>query len=155
MLLIEDGPASHVTLDVIKLARDNDVHLLCIPAHTTHVLQPLDAGVFKPMKSKVCKRYLAAHPGQMITTEVLASLLGQAWPESITPVNVMSGFKKCGIYPLNPGEISDRQLGLSRAFVRSASYSNLLDRSPASNFTPEQETLYSTRFEECYDPEYS
>ena len=35
-----------MTLEVIKMARDNDVHLLCIPAHTTHILQPLDVGVF-------------------------------------------------------------------------------------------------------------
>ena len=89
---------------------------------------------------------------------MLASLLCQAWPESMTPVNVMSGFKKSGIYPLNPGEISDRELGKSRAFVRSASYSNLVDKSPTSDFTPQQEALYRTRFGEGYDlddPEYS
>lgn len=161
VLLIEDGHASHITLEVIRLARENDVHLLCIPAHTTHLLQPLDVGVFKPLKSyfsKVCKRHLAANPGQVITTDILASLLGQAWPESVTPVNVMSGFKKSGIYPLNPGEISDRELAPSRAFVRSASESNPVDKSPTSEFTPQQEALYRTRFEEGYDlddPEYS
>ena len=46
VLLIEDGHASHITLEVIRLARENDVHLLCIPAHTTgrhtqHMLQLL------------------------------------------------------------------------------------------------------------------
>ena len=132
VLLIEDGHSSHVSLNVIRLARDNNIHLLCLPAHTTCLLQPLDVGVLKSLKSnfsKCCKSYLVAHPGQVITSDVLASLVGQARPQSVTPVNTMSGFKKCGIYPLNPGEISDRQLAPSRPFAHSASDSNLVDKS--------------------------
>ena len=151
VLLIEDGHSSHISIDVINLARDNGIHLLYLPAHTTHMLQPLDVGVFKSLKSKfsiVCKKYLSSHPGQVITTDVLASLLAQAWLESITPVNVMSGFRKCGIYPLNPGEISDRQLKPSHAF-RPATDSKSVSKT--DEFTPEQEKLYQKRYEEGYD----
>ena len=97
VLLIEDGHSSHMSLEVIKLAQDNDIQLLCLPSHTTHLLQPLYVGVFKSLKSnfsQACKACLAAHPGEVITTNVLASLLGQAWPLSMTPV---SGLRKCGI----------------------------------------------------------
>ena len=38
VLLIQDGHASHMSIELIKLARANDVHLLCLPAHTTHIL---------------------------------------------------------------------------------------------------------------------
>ena len=133
VLLIEDGHSSHISIDVIKLARDNGVHLLCLPAHTMHMLQPLDVGVFKSLKSNysmACKKFLSKRPGQVITTDVLASLLAQAWPESVTPVNVMSGFRKCGIYPLNPGQISDRQLAPSRAFVKPKQTSKLDEITP-------------------------
>ena len=41
VLLIEDGHASHISIEVIKLAQSNDIHLLCLPSHTTHLLQPL------------------------------------------------------------------------------------------------------------------
>ena len=159
VLLIEDGHSSHISIDVIKLARDNGIHLLCLPAHTTHMLQPLDVGVFKSLKLKfsvACKKYLSSHPGQVITTDILASLLAQTWPESVTPVNVMSGFRKCGIYPLNPGEISDRQLVPSNAFVKPAS--DLKSVSKIDELTPEQENLYQKRHEEGYDvddPKYS
>ena len=140
------------------MARDNNVHILCLPAHTTHILQPLDVGVFKSLKSnysKACKKHLATHPGRVITSDILASLLRQAWSVSVTPVNAMSGFKKCGIYPLNPGEITDRQLTPSKALTHSASDSSLADK---SEFTPQQEALYQSQFEEGYDlknPEYS
>jgi len=83
VLLLQDGHASHVSIEVIELARVNDVHLLCLPAHTTHILQPLDVGVFKSFKthfSKACRAYLTKHPGRVITTDVIASLVAEAWP---------------------------------------------------------------------------
>ena len=40
VLLIEDGHGSHIAIELIELARANEVYLLCLPAHTTHVLQP-------------------------------------------------------------------------------------------------------------------
>ena len=45
VLLLQDGHGSHISIALIELARANDIHLLCIPAHTSHVLQPLDVGV--------------------------------------------------------------------------------------------------------------
>ena len=38
VLIIEDGDSSHVSLEVIKLARENDIYLLCFPSHCTHIL---------------------------------------------------------------------------------------------------------------------
>ena len=86
-----------ISLDVIQLASGNGVHLLCLPAHMTHLLQPLDISVFKSLKSNfsaVCKKYISDEPGRVVTTDALASLLGQAWPQSVTPINAMSGFRK-------------------------------------------------------------
>lgn len=46
VLIVQDGHASHLSIDLIELARANDIHLLCLPAHTTRILQPLHVGVF-------------------------------------------------------------------------------------------------------------
>ena len=73
------------SVDVIEQARANDIHLLCLPAHTTHILQPLDVSVFKSFKSnfsKACTNYLAKNPGWVITTDKIASLVAEAWPAS-------------------------------------------------------------------------
>ena len=55
------------------------------------------------------------NPGRVITTNIIASRAGESWPQSVTLLNIMSGFKKCGIYSVNPGEVSDRQLAPSKA----------------------------------------
>ena len=51
VILIQHGHALHVSISLIEVARANDVHILCLPAHTTHLLQPLDVGVFKSFKA--------------------------------------------------------------------------------------------------------
>ena len=57
VLLILDGHTSHITINTIEYAKANEIHLLCLPLHTSHILKPLDVGVFKSFKSffsKVC-----------------------------------------------------------------------------------------------------
>jgi hypothetical protein len=57
-LLILDGHTSHVSYLVVKFCRDNNIILLCLPAHATALIQPLDVGVFSPLSkawSKVCE----------------------------------------------------------------------------------------------------
>ena len=48
------------------------------------------------------------------------SLVSSAVSNVFTPNNILSGFRKMGIYPLNPGVIEDKMLGPSRAFKSEA-----------------------------------
>ena len=45
VLLLQDGHSSHASIELIELAKANNIHLLCLLSHTTHTLQPLDVGV--------------------------------------------------------------------------------------------------------------
>ena len=45
-----DGHHSHISLELLKVARSNDIHLVCLPPHVTHLIQPLDVSVFGPVK---------------------------------------------------------------------------------------------------------
>jgi hypothetical protein len=47
-LLILDGHGSHATFQFKQFAHSNKIILLYLPAHTTHLLQPLDIGIFGP-----------------------------------------------------------------------------------------------------------
>lgn len=50
-LLILDSHGSHETTDFMYLCYQNNVHLLFLPPHTSHVLQPLDLSVFSALKT--------------------------------------------------------------------------------------------------------
>ena len=98
----------------------------------------------------VISTYLTKHPGRVITSDVIASLIGEVWPQSLTPLNIMGGFKKCGIYPLNLGAVTDRQVV---PIPRSRSDCSLATK----QFSQEQEILFKKRFEEgynVYEPDY-
>jgi hypothetical protein len=49
-LLILDGHISHVSMEVVQVARRAGLDLLTLPSHTSHALQPLDVSIFKPFK---------------------------------------------------------------------------------------------------------
>ena len=106
LLLICDGHASHVTIALFEKARENGVHVLVLPSHTTHLLQPLDVAVFKSL-IKVCFRVecqkvmRANRPLRAITKYEICSILGKAWPKSVTSANFVSGFAAAGIQPLH------------------------------------------------------
>jgi hypothetical protein len=42
LLLIFDGHYSHLSIKTVLLAIENDIHLLCLPSHSAHLLQPFD-----------------------------------------------------------------------------------------------------------------
>ena len=80
------------------------------------------------------------HPCNVITTAVIASLVVDAWPHSLTAVDILNGFKKCGIHPLNPEEVHDRWLAPSEPLCAEKSQP---DKEPDNLFTREQKSLYS------------
>lgn len=48
--LLYDGHRSHISLDLINWAKQENIILFVLPAHTTHVLQPMDVGCFGPFE---------------------------------------------------------------------------------------------------------
>ena len=53
-LLILNGHSSHINIDLLELAKTNNIIVMNIVAHTSH-FQPLDVGVFKSFKSNYKK----------------------------------------------------------------------------------------------------
>jgi hypothetical protein len=50
-LLVVDGYGAHTMCpEVIKLFMDRNIHVICMPSHTSQVFQPLDVTCFAPTK---------------------------------------------------------------------------------------------------------
>ncbi|KAJ4436116.1 hypothetical protein ANN_18743 [Periplaneta americana] len=69
-LLICDNHESHTSVEAINLAKANDVHILTVPPHSTHMMQPLDVGVMKPFQTYYnasVDTWMSEHPGHRFT----------------------------------------------------------------------------------------
>ena len=63
VLLIFDGHKAHISTRIIKLAMDHRVELLCLPPHSTTVLQPLDVVTLTKVKT-AWRKLLITHNTQ-------------------------------------------------------------------------------------------
>ena len=104
LILLYDGHATHVTLEIIDLARRSDVHLFVLPPHSSHLLQPLDVSIFSPFKNSLnleMHKYMHDHPNNIITRQLLPGIINTAYKNSMSVQNIMSGFRKTGIFPFD------------------------------------------------------
>ena len=104
-LLVVDGHGSHTkSVESLKFAESNKILLLCLPPHTTHILQPLDRCIFKTLKLQwkvECTKWMRKNPGKVITRYQFCGLFKSAWLKTSTPSNAESAFRATGIVPLN------------------------------------------------------
>ena len=102
-LLILDGHSSHVNARFLKFCEANDIICFCLPAHTTHLLQPLDVGLFGPFQRyygmAVEDFFLGTNLG--ITHSSFLPLYKKACAQAVTRKNIESAFQACGIVPFN------------------------------------------------------
>lgn len=50
-LLLVDNLASHNSVEVVDLCKEHGIEFVCLPPNSTDKMQPLDVGIFGPMKS--------------------------------------------------------------------------------------------------------
>jgi len=114
-LLIVDGHLSHLTLEFIQYAIDNNIQLLCFPPHTTYLLQPLHVGLFAPLQ-----KYYGKAADDHIWDTRTGILKGTFWKlyrtarrQAYTKKNIASAFCATGIYPFNPAAIAKMIVGVN------------------------------------------
>ena len=98
-----------VTAPIFSQIRYGTRIILCLPPHTTHKSEPLNVGVFALLKvrwSKVCHSFFQKNPGKIITKFNFSSLFSEAWYAAVTPINIMVGFRKAGVYPFDPEAVT-------------------------------------------------
>ncbi|XP_022112053.1 jerky protein homolog-like isoform X2 [Acanthaster planci] len=116
VLLILDGHYSHITISTLKLARENSIHIYCLPPHTTNHTQPLDKSVFRSVKSSYnqrCERFMRENPQRLITRYDFCGIFRDVFHSALSMANIVSGFKSTGIYPFNPLAITTEHMQFS------------------------------------------
>nr|XP_023021896.1 uncharacterized protein LOC111510230 [Leptinotarsa decemlineata] len=111
-ILIGDNLSSHLSVQSIQECSENNISFIFLPSNSTHLTQPLDVAFFKPLKvawRKIVEFYKKG-PGRKesgIPKNVFPGLLRKLLEslEDNRPKNIMAGFDKCGIIPLNPDRV--------------------------------------------------
>ncbi|XP_060557384.1 uncharacterized protein LOC132717830 [Ruditapes philippinarum] len=112
VVLLMDNCDAHISGEVVKTAIANDVVLVGLPGHTTHILQPLDVKVIGPLKSRFSEmtaRLGLGGAGVSIGKAKFPIVLKHAI-DSATPASVQEAFAITGICPYNPQAIDTSQL---------------------------------------------
>jgi hypothetical protein len=113
ILLILDGHPSRLHLEALTILDACGVDVLCLPAHSTHVLQPFDVAIASPLKVYFKKRLMGslhllrdADPNKREKTDLLRYIMCEsfldAYREATTRTNCAAGFRAAGIVPFAP-----------------------------------------------------
>ena len=78
-----------------------------MPAHSSHILQPLDVSCFGPLKKaygRQIERLIRAQINHISKLEFFPAFK-QAFQDTFSYLNITSGFRSTGIVPFNPGVV--------------------------------------------------
>jgi len=108
-LLIFDGHGSHITFEFVEFCLDHNIFLLCLPTHSTHLLQPLDVGHFSPYQHyyglAVDTYMCSGQNSEGIKKAVFIPFLTEARANTMKKTSIQQAFMATGIWPLNPRRV--------------------------------------------------
>jgi hypothetical protein len=106
-LLILDGHGSHVTPEFDLFCKEHLIITLCMPPHSSHLLQPLDVGCFAVLKRSYGRQiegYMRNGVNHIDKPDFLAAYHA-ARTEAMTLANVQSSFAATGLVPHDPERV--------------------------------------------------
>lgn len=117
--LFVDGHKSRVNSDAIEILCANNIRVIVLPAHTSHVTQPFDVALAAPFKSFLKaqsynfpswlqqKLSLFCSTAQKRYTLILHVI--DSWKKAATVSNIRTAWEKAGICPLNLQRVLDNE----------------------------------------------
>ncbi|CAG9568022.1 unnamed protein product [Danaus chrysippus] len=110
VLVFVDGHKSHLTMRLSEYCHENCIILYALPPNATHLIQPADVSVFKPLKVewKNTVYEWATQPenvNSVLTKATFSPLLKKILEKENLSVTISNGFRKCGLYPFNPNAL--------------------------------------------------
>lgn len=113
-VLIGDNLSSHFSTDSIKLCKENNIRFVFLPNNSTHLTQPLDVAFFRPLKihwRNILEQWKKTEGKDecSLPKDRFPRLLKLLWLkiQKNGSENIVAGFNKCGIAPLNRQRVLD------------------------------------------------
>ena len=77
---------------------------MALEAHTSHAMQPLDKNPFSAFKNAFngyLRKWNRKNGGRKIRGDEYFSVFNLAWMKAMTKENIIAGFKRTGMWPVN------------------------------------------------------
>jgi hypothetical protein len=106
-LLILDGHESHHSVDFERYCEEHNIITLCMPPHSSHLLQPLDVGCFGLLKKaygREIEHLIRCSITHVSKTEFFPAFYA-AHQATMTEKNIKSAFRGAGLVPLDPESV--------------------------------------------------
>jgi len=103
-MLVLDGHESYESAVFQEYCKSHNIITLGLPAHSSHLTQPLDVGCFRPLKQAYGRQiegFIKAHIKHITKVEFFIAFK-EAYQQSITVLNGKAGFRGAGLIPFDP-----------------------------------------------------
>src|SRR5450432_4777986 len=106
-LLILDGHGSHGTLEFDLFAKEHNIITLCMPPHSSHLLQPLDVGCFAVLKRLYGRQIegLMRNGVNHIDKQDFLEAYYHARKETMHQSNIIVSFAATRLLPYDPDRV--------------------------------------------------
>jgi hypothetical protein len=145
-ILVCDGHDSHISGNFIAHCMSNNIILLVMPPHSSHLTQPLDVAVFGPLK-----RAFTVEADKLTRTGIRriqktewVELYRHARTKAMRPAHVLAAWLGAGLIPYNPQKAIGRVPASSipsTPLLQAATMDGLMDVSLLDSSPPEATTL--------------
>jgi hypothetical protein len=148
-MLVMDGHGSHLTPQFDSICMANNIITICMPAHSSHLLQPLDVGCFGILKHFYGQHvqnmarmgtthidkldFLDIYPAARIATYKSSVIIGSFAGSGIIPYSPERVLQKLNIRPLTPSPPPSRGSTSSKEFVPHTPYKSVNFRRQGSS----------------------
>lgn len=140
VIVFMDGHNSHLTYHLSVYCAKYQIILIALPPNCTHVLQPMDVAVFKPVKqewSSIVHKWRMSHYHESLTKFNFALLFKEALDTVMKPDTLKNGFKRCGLSPFDVTAVD---------FSKVDVFNNVVPKKPiAGNQIPTQPSCTNER----------
>ena len=104
IMLVYDGYSSHYNTDIVLKAIELRIILVLLPANATHLIQPLDVSVFKPLKLSLKREmdeFMVNHAVTSFNKKDSIDITPRSWNSIIVGKsrNIAAGFEASGLWP--------------------------------------------------------
>ena len=117
-LLVLDGHGSHLTPQFDQICSENNIIPICMPPHSSHLLQPLDVGCFSPLKRAYGHlvenkaRHLVENKARLGSNHIDKFDFLEAYPqahiEAFKHETIKNSFAASGLVPFRPERVLEK-----------------------------------------------